>query len=179
MSIGTRVEGFLGALGQMRTAVADAGASIANTIGAAGGQIKNPFQNMVPMGQNAMLSAKEKTRAFLSGMSSSVPGSVQRAASQLGGAVPEFMEQHQIPGRQAVRQFQQTTGSLAGIDELTRSRAMGYGVGAAAMLGAGLAGAGINQMVRPKREEERIAGQHLGAQLGVPMPGQSGSGIVY
>ena len=110
-----------------------------------------------------------KTQQFLTNMFAAVPSSVQRTASQAGGIIPGAMEAMNLPGAQTVRQFQQSKSAFGNIPALTASRALGYGTMGAAGLGAFGAGAILGAQVG-KKKKERLAGQNLGAQLGVPMP---------
>jgi len=175
MGTAEKIAAFLGnaqaqaipALQQLGANAQAAGQNIANTVATNFGQIKNQPMNMAPMGA---ASVHQKTQQFLSSLASSVPSSVQRTASQAGGIVPGAMEAMNVPGAAAVRQFQQQKGNLGGIEGLTASRAMGYGLGAATA--TGLIGAGVIAGRASKKDKARVAGQNLGAQLGVGMPPQ-------
>jgi len=117
---------------------------------------------------SAVSPIRSRTQAFLMGIPSSVPGSIQRTASQAGGIVPGAMEAFNMPGKQAVRSFQSSKGNLGNIPGLTASRALGYGTMAVAGIGA--LGTGAVVGAEMEKRKQRLAGQQLGAQLGVGMP---------
>lgn len=117
----------------------------------------------------ALQQAGGQAQQAMSNVFAAVPGSLQRTASQAGGIIPGAMEAMNLPGAQAVRQFQQSKGAVGNIPSLTASRALGYGAMGAAGLGAFGAGAVLGAQVG-KKKKERLAGQNLGAQLGVGMP---------
>lgn len=113
--------------------------------------------------------ARGQAQQLVSNMFGAMPGSVQRTASQAGGIIPGAMQALNLPGAQTVRQFQQSRGAIGNIPSLTASRALGYGTMAAAGLGAVGAGAVLGAQLS-RNKKERLAGQNLGAQLGVNVP---------
>ena len=155
------------AIQQLGAAAQAAGQSIANTAATGFGQVRNQMANFMPLGEGSI---QARTQQFLGSIASTVPGSVQRTASQAGGIIPSAMEALNMPGSAAVRGFQQMRGDLYGISGLTASRAMGYGLGAATGLGALGAGYVAGSMAQKAKQRGRVAGQNLGAQLGVQMP---------
>lgn len=74
-----------------------------------------------------------------------------------------------VPGLVGASNFLYSGGQSLGNMSPGQQTALGYGAAATGALAAGTAAAGI--MRARKDKKERLAGQNLGAQLGVQMPG--------